>query len=262
MSFILNHSKFGQGPDLIILHGLFGSSANWRTVANALSTKFTVYALDARNHGNSPWSESMTYLEMADDVVRFLDHHNIKKAHLLGHSMGGKTAMTFALNHQHRVNRLVIADISAKSYAGTNTGVHERNIEAMQSLDLAGLSEGRKQAELILSAKLNESKPVLQFLLQNLIIKDKLANWRINLPIIKHSLNSIMGEIDTISKPTFDGSILFLYGNDSDYIQQHDHDSIRNIFPNATISGIENAGHWLHAEKPVEFTEKVKEFLT
>lgn len=262
MSLLLNHSKYGQGPELIILHGLFGSSANWRTVATALSANFTVYALDARNHGNSPWSESMSYSEMADDVAHFLDFHNINKAHLLGHSMGGKTAMTFALNHRQRVNRLVIADMSAKSYIETNCGVHKQSIKAMQSLDLTDLADGRKQAELALSARLNQPSPVIQFLLQNLVIKDKLARWRINLPVIERSLKSIMNEIDTVTTPSFDGSILFLYGGDSDYVQPDDHDSIRNSFPNATISGIENAGHWLHAEKPVEFTQKVKEFLT
>ena len=260
MSFLLNYTKSGQGPDLIILHGLFGSSSNWRTIANSLAPDFTVYTLDARNHGNSPWSDSMTYLEMADDVIRFLDHYGIDKAHLLGHSMGGKTAMTVALNHPQRVNRLVIADISVKSYP--NTQVHERNIGAMQSLDLTNLSEGRKQAERMLTEKLDEPKSVIYFFLQNLILKDKLAKWRINLPVINRSLKSLMDEIDTSEQLSFDGRSLFLYGANSDYVEPGDHDSIKSIFTNASLGSIENAGHWLHAEQPVEFTEKVKEFLS
>lgn len=261
MSFLLNHSKYGQGPALLILHGLFGSSANWRTVANILSNDFTVYTLDARNHGNSPWSDSMSYSQMSDDVARFLDHFDIEKAHLLGHSMGGKTAMTFALNHARRVNRLVVADIAPKSYIKTNAGMHVRFIDAMQGMDINQLPGGRRQAEQILADRLNEARPVVHFLLQNLLIRDRRASWRINLPVIKHSLNSIMGGFDTDKAPIFGGSSLFLYGKNSNYVEPHDHESIRKLFPNAAILGIENAGHWLHAEKPEEFTNKVKEFL-
>ena len=261
MSILLNHSKFGQGPDLLILHGLFGSSSNWRTIAKALSLNFTVYTLDARNHGNSPWSDSMAYIEMADDIVRFLDDQNLETAHVLGHSMGGKTAMTLALNHQQRVNRLIVADISIKTYTD-HLEDHERNIEAMQNLDLANLTQGRKQAELYMSEQLDEPKPVIQFLLQNLLIKDKIAKWRINLPVIQRSLKSIMHEIDINEQSRFNGHCLFLYGQNSNYVQAQDHESIQRVFPNTVFSGIKNAGHWLHAEQPVEFIEKVKEFLT
>ena len=260
MSVLLNHTKFGEGPELLILHGLFGSSSNWRTIANALSSSFTVYTLDARNHGNSPWQDSMTYHEMANDVAHFLDHHQIERAHVLGHSMGGKTAMTFALNHPHRVDHLIVADISVR--ANQHLGEHERSINAMQGLDLSNLAQGRKQAELYLSEKLNEPSPVIHFFLQNLVIREKVARWRINLPVIKHSLNSIMSKIDTRDDSTFSGKSLFLYGKNSDYVPVQDHELIRQLFLNAAIYGIDNAGHWLHAEQPVEFTEKVKEFLS
>ena len=260
MSLLLNHSKTGTGPALIILHGLFGSSSNWRTIATALSSHFTVYSLDARNHGNSAWRDSMSYAEMADDVVRFLDYHSIDRANVLGHSMGGKTAMSLSLNHPSRVNRLVVADMSIKSYP--DSSYHDRNIEAMLSLDLAQLSGGRKQAELLLSEKLNEPRPVIHFMLQNLVIKDGIAKWRINLPVIQHSLKSIMRAIDNADQQDFDGDSLFLFGKNSDYVQLQDHEAIMQLFPKAVFSGIENAGHWLHAEQPVEFAEKVKEFLS
>ena len=260
MPILLNHTKIGQGPELFILHGLFGSSSNWRTIASALSSHFTVYALDARNHGNSPWSESMSYAQMADDVAYFFDYHCINKANVLGHSMGGKTAMMLALNHPEKVDRLVIADMSVRSY--NDNGYHDKNINAMQSLDLNNLTGGRKQAEALLSEMLNEPRPVIQFMLQNLIIKEGLAKWRINLPVIKQSLKFILQGIEADGRAKFDKPSLFLHGNNSNYVQTHDHELILALFTEATISGMDNAGHWLHAEQPLEFTAKVKEFLT
>lgn len=259
MSILLNHTQLGEGPELLILHGLFGSSSNWRTIAKALSSTFTVYCLDARNHGNSPWQDTMSYREMADDVAYFMDYHNIDAAHVLGHSMGGKTAMTLALNHPQRVDHLVVADISVR--ANVHRPEHERSIDAMQSLDLDSLSQGRKQAERYLTEKLNEPGAVIHFFLQNLVIRDNVASWRINLPVIKRSLKTIMDEVDTQESPIFSGPSLFLYGEKSDYIPRQDHESIKQIFPNAELYGIENAGHWLHAEQPAVFSDKVNKFL-
>jgi len=256
MSVKLNHTKIGSGSELIVLHGLFGSSSNWRTIAAKLADQFTVYSLDARNHGDSSWSESMSYNEMAEDVVHFLDDHQIQSADVIGHSMGGKTAMTFALNYPNRLNKLVVADIAPKIYAHGDS--HKYYIDAMLSLDLNLIKE-RKQAEFILTDKLKEPKPVIQFLLQNLVFKDKKFSWRINLPTLEQSLEFIMGDISTDQQS--DHPSLFLYGSNSNYIQLADHALINSVFPQSMIKQINNAGHWLHTEQPEQFASHVKQFL-
>ncbi len=257
MPVLLNHTKIGTGPELVILHGLFGSSSNWRTIANKLADDFTVYALDARNHGDSPWSDSMTYQEMAEDIAHFLDAQQIQNTNVIGHSMGGKTAMTFALNFPDRLNKLVIADITPKAYSHGDS--HKYYIDTMRSLDLNQLS-GRKQADLFLAEKLNEPKPIIQFLLQNLVFKNEHYSWRINLPVLDQSLTTIMGPIST-SKSSKHPS-LFLHGKNSNYVQPADHALINSVFENAVIKDVDNAGHWLHAEQPEQFTRLVKQFLT
>ena len=255
----LNFSQTGQGEDLIILHGLFGSSSNWRSVARALSLNHTVYTLDARNHGDSPWSESMQYNNMADDLANFISRHNLKSAHVLGHSMGGKTAMTFALNYPELVKKLIIADISPQSY--THGNEHHRFIDAMLALDLEGLTGGRKQAQLELTRTLKEPGPVIQFLLQNLNFKNERYQWRINLPVLRDSLKHIMGNIDVSNTNQSEVKSLFVYGKTSNYVTQEHQPQIKRLFPNASFIGIDNAGHWLHAEQPQKFIEAVNGFL-
>ncbi len=253
----LNYTKIGEGPALIVLHGLFGSASNWRSIANKLSDEFTVYTLDARNHGESPWADSMSYMEMAEDIANFIDQHQINNANVVGHSMGGKTAMTFALNHPEKLNKLVIADIAPKAYS--HGGSHKYYIDNMLKLDLEQL-QGRKEAELYLTEQLNEPKPVIQFLLQNLIFKDNRYKWRINLNSLDQNLASIMGEIPAPGSSNH--SSLFLYGENSNYVQLTDHELINSLFKQCSIQSISNAGHWLHAEQPVEFTRKIREFLS
>ncbi len=252
----LNYTKIGNGPALIVLHGLFGSSSNWRNIANKLADDFTIYTLDARNHGDSPWANTMSYEEMAADVAGFIDRQQIKNAAVIGHSMGGKTAMTLALNHPDKLDKLIVADIAPKAYS--HGGSHKHYIHNMLKLDL-DLLQQRKQAESFLTDQLNEPKPVIQFLLQNLVFKNNRYQWRINLRSLEQNLAVIMGNITTAGLS--DHSSLFLFGENSNYITADDHSLIKTLFNSATVTGVANAGHWLHAEQPVEFTEKVRRFL-
>ena len=257
MSLDLSYSKIGSGPAVIILHGLFGSASNWRSIANKLADEFTVYTLDVRNHGDSPWADSMDYLDMADDVAHFVAQHQIDSPTIIGHSMGGKIAMTVALNHPEMLGKLVVADIAPKAYS--HGGYHKYYIDNMLKLDLEQL-QSRKEAEFYLIKQLNEPKPVIQFLLQNLVFKDNRYKWRINLNSLAQNLSAIMGEIP--SSESSNHISLFLHGENSNYVQSTDHTMINSLFKQASIQGIANAGHWLHAEQPVEFIRKVRGFLS
>lgn len=257
MKLLLNHTKTGQGPALVILHGLFGSSSNWRNITRALADAFTVYTVDARNHGDSPWADSMTYADMVNDVIRFLDHEGINRCHLIGHSMGGKTAMTVALKHPDRLERLVVADITPRAYQHGDS--HRQYIDAMLDLNLSG---GRSQAEIELSKAINEPRPVIQFLLQNLVFKDGQYRWRINLPVLARSLPVLMGDIDQDGLRTCEVPVLFLYGNNSNYVQAQDMELIRSLFSRASFQAVDNAGHWLHTEQPTAFISATRQFLS
>ncbi len=249
----LNFKKVGEGDPLIILHGLFGSLDNWMTLAKKLGEHFEVFIIDARNHGQSPHSEDFNYDIMADDLYAFLMQNSIIDPVILGHSMGGKTAMQFAMNYPNQLSKLIVADIAPKSYPVHHTSI----LEGMLSLDLAVINT-RKGADEQLSRFIDDFS-TRQFLLKNLywVEKDNLA-WRFNLPVINDTIE-IIGEglenVEPFEKPT-----LFIRGEKSNYITKNDYSSIKNIFSNAEIRSM-NTGHWLHAEKPSEFLEIVSSFL-
>jgi esterase len=249
----LNFKKIGEGEPLVILHGLFGSLHNWLTLAKKLGNHFEVYLVDARNHGQSPHSEKFNYDVMADDLYEFLMHHNIVDPIILGHSMGGKTAMQFAMNYPTRLIKLIVADIAPKPYP-----VHHMSIiEGMLSLNFNEITT-RKTADNKLSKHINDAS-TRQFLLKNLywVEKEKLA-WRFNLPVIDRDIEIIgqgLQNIETFDKPT-----LFIRGKKSNYITENDYEPIASIFPNSSIKSIDS-GHWVHAEKPQEFLDLLTSFL-
>jgi esterase len=250
----LNLQRYGDGPPLIVLHGLFGSRANWHGISRALAGEFEVIAVDQRNHGSSPHTAEMSYAAMADDLRELMTHEGIERAHLLGHSMGGKTAMQFALTHGDRVDHLIVVDIAPRAYPPH----HDELLDAMCDLDL-GAATTRADLDAMLAQRI-DSAPVRQFLLTNVTRDDEgRFGWRINLPVIQASYESIVAEVD--SPRAFEGPALFLRGERSDYISDDDRADILRLFPHAAIETIPGAGHWVHAEAPETFLRAVRAFL-
>jgi pimeloyl-ACP methyl ester carboxylesterase len=250
----LAFEELGSPDDepLIILHGFFASSRNWRHVAEKLAASFHVYVLDMRNHGASPHHQVMDYPVMSEDLLLFMENRGLTTASLLGHSMGGKVAMWFALNHPDRIDKLIVADIAPVSYTHSFNNL----IQALKALPLHEISN-RKQAELLLASAIPELG-YRQFLLQNLILKDGAYCWRIDLDIFLLMAPNIIAFPDVENITPFTGKTLFLAGEDSGYVKA---DDVITLFPDATLSVIANAGHWLHVQQPVVFIEQVEQFL-
>lgn len=252
----LLHSKIiGEGKPLLILHGFFGMSDNWKTLgANYANEGFEVHLIDQRNHGKSFWSDEFNYDLLAKDLEDYVDHYDLNDLNILGHSMGGKTAMQFACSYSGRVEKLIVADIGPKYYPPH----HQNIVEALNVLNIDTL-KSRSEADSELQKHLNDFG-VRQFLLKNLywIEKGKLG-WRFNLDV----LSKKMSEIGEPIKPgdTFQGPTLFLKGEKSHYVLSSDEVEIKDHFPKAQIQTIENAGHWLHAENPKQFLAKSLQFL-
>jgi len=237
---------------LLIFHGFFASSRNWRKIAEKLSASFHVFVLDLRNHGNSPQHEIMDYPSMTVDIIRFMDDHALTTAHMLGHSMGGKIAMWLALNYPGRVAKLVIVDIAPISY----THSFDKLIQALIDLPLAEI-DNRKQAELLLANDIPELA-YRQFLLQNLILTTEGYAWRINLEIFMRMATNIVAFPEINNLAAFLGETLFLAGADSIYLTKQD--TLRH-FPNSKLVIINKAGHWIHVQQPEVFIEVVENFF-
>lgn len=250
----LNYKSFGEGYPIIILHGLFGTLDNWQTIAKKLAEKYSVYIIDQRNHGRSPHDDAFDYGVMADDLQVFMESHWMYEAHIIGHSMGGKTAMQFALNYPDLVNQLVVVDIAPKGYEGG----HQTIFEALLSLDLTKIAS-RKEADELLKQKIKDFG-VRQFLLKNLT-RQKAGGfkWKMNLPVIYQNYKQILSAIE--SEDTFDNSTLFIRGGASDYVKAEDMASIETLFPSAELATVAEAGHWVHAVAPDTLLELVFNFL-
>ncbi|MCG3166039.1 MAG: Esterase YbfF [Bacteroidia bacterium] len=243
----------GEGKPLIILHGLFGMLDNWFTLGKKFSENFTVYLIDQRNHGQSPHSDEWNYKVMSDDLLEFFDEHHLSKATIIGHSMGGKTAMQFAGDHNDRVKKLVVVDIAPRSYP-----VHHKNIlDALLSIDLENL-KSRNEADAMLSKYISDFG-TKQFLLKNLTRKENdntKFEWKFNLPVIAKNIHEV--GVQTTGDSTVPA--LFIRGENSNYIKNSDEAEIQKLYPNSEIISI-NSGHWVHAEKPEEFYSSVMKFL-
>ena len=251
----MTYKEFGQGEPLIILHGLFGTLDNWQTLARGFGEHFTVFIVDVRNHGKSAWYETHRYTDIASDLNAFMEANWIHKAHLLGHSMGGKAVMQFAVDYPDKVDKLVVADIAPRTYAGG----HETVFEALFAVDFTKINT-RKEVEEILDKHIQD-KGTVQFLLKSLTRNEdnSLLSWRMNVPVLYKYYKEILGNI-AIPSP-IENETLFLRGANSNYIQDTDWQSIQLLFPNATLNTIPNAGHWVHAEQPALFAKAVEEFL-
>jgi esterase len=250
----LAYHQEGEGSPLIVLHGLLGSKKNWKVLSSSLARKYNVYTLDLRNHGDSPHVDSMLYDEMADDLKEFMDQNKIESCSILGHSMGGKIAMVFALLYPERVHQLLIADIAPRN----SNSDHEHLLNAMQAIPIDHL-ENRGEADQMLKGAVPETS-LRQFLLTNLARKDGKFYWRVNIPIILASVSKLIRFPDP-GELKFQGESLFIRGDKSDYLTEEDLPEIKNLFPNYELETIKDAGHWLHAEKPKEFFQVVDDFL-
>ena len=250
----LHFKESGQGRTVVLLHGLFGSSDNWHTVAVRLSETFHVLVLDQRNHGRSPHSPEMDYPVMAADVDRFLAARRLDRACVIGHSMGGKTAMQLALHFRQRVEKLVVEDMAPRAYAAA----HDHIFAALLALDLARF-QTRAQIEEALAPAI--PNPVLRrFLLKNLG-RNAAGQWfwKINLRDLAENYWRLREPV--AGEAPFAGPALFIRGGKSKYLLPEDEPLIREWFPAAQIQTIPEAGHWIHADKPAEFLQAVLEFL-
>ena len=251
----LNFKSFGQGFPVIILHGLFGMLDNWQTIAKKLADNYTVYIVDQRNHGRSPHLPEFNYQVLADDLQVFMESNWIYEAHIIGHSMGGKTAMQLALSYPEMVKKLVVVDIAPKQYQPG----HQAIFEALQSLDLTTITN-RKQAATHLGTTITDPG-TQQFLLKNLSRNTEgQYNWKMNLPILSKYYDQILENVQM--EESFQRPTLFIKGGQSDYIQEEDTSTIKEFFPQANIKTIPRAGHWVHAAAPKELLNLVQFFLS
>lgn len=251
----LFYREFGQGNPVIILHGLFGFSDNWQTIAKGLADTHLVVTPDLRNHGRSPHVPTISYPEMAEDLKAFMEVHWMFSAAVVGHSMGGKVAMQLALSHPDMVERLVVVDI-APGQAEDN---HSSIFDALRGMDLSKIKT-RQEAETYLSERIPDTG-TRQFLLKNITReRDGSYSWKMNLPALWEHFDDILAPVhgdDSFDKPT-----LFVRGSRSNYIKDDDLPLIKSFFPQAKLVTVEDAGHWVHADKPVELLGILKEFLS
>lgn len=243
----------GSGPPLIILHGLFGSWENWGSQARQLSEHYTVYAMDLRNHGRSPHSDEMNYPAMVEDVRLTMATHGIESATVIGHSMGGKTAMLLSLSYPELVNKLVVVDISPRAYEPG----HNEIFDALCRLDIAAL-KSRSEADKLITAKIPELG-VRAFVLKNLVRGEQGFTWKMNLPVLKEKYANLTAGIS--SETPYSGPCLFIKGANSDYIEKQDQPLINALFPNAKAKIIDGTGHWPHSEKSTVFFKILMKFL-
>lgn len=240
------HGDPTSAPPLLIAHGLFGSGRNWGVIAKRLSDSRQVVAVDMRNHGNSPWDARHDYPALAGDLAEVIDG----QWDVLGHSMGGKAAMTLALTQPQKVRRLIVADIAPVAYGHTQ----QHNIDRMRSVDLAQITN-RQDA---LSQLAGLEPGLAEFFLQSLDLKEK--RWKLNLDALQANMDAILSFPQIEGQ--FDGPTLFLTGANSNYVLPEHRDRIKSLFPKARFAKIPGTGHWLHAEKPREFEAAVRVFLS
>ncbi|MCX6282438.1 MAG: alpha/beta fold hydrolase [Bacteroidetes bacterium] len=248
--------QFGSGPPMVILHGLFGISDNWVSIARTLGEQYTVYVPDLRNHGQSPHSPVFDFNVLEDDLLGLIEEYGLENIILAGHSLGGKTAMYFALHHPQMIKKLVIVDISLRK-APVNTE-HQMLIDAMLNVDFSRVS-ARSDVDRQLQATV-KSQRLRQFLLKNVYWRDdKTLDWRLNLHAINENLLNIFEGVDVPLQ--YSGPALLIRGGRSGYVMDEDFVDLKNKFPGLVVKTIPEAGHWVHADSPGEFLEALRAFL-
>jgi esterase len=250
----LNFQVQGHGRPLVILHGFLGSSDNWRSMSKRLSSHFTVYCLDLRNHGQSPHSDAMDYPSMAADLREFGEARSLAQAFLLGHSMGGKVAMQFAGQYPERVDKLVVVDIAPKAYPPT----HQSLLAALCAVDLRA-AKNFSDIDSALSGPIPDTA-VRQFLMKNLTRDDRGFRWRIALDAIMQNYGALIQAV--VVELPFTKPACFIRAGRSNFVADQDSALIRKAFPQAKIETIARAGHWVHIDAADEFYQTVTGFLT
>lgn len=248
----LHYQTLGQGQPLILLHGLFGSANNWRMVAHHFSKTHQVISVDLRNHGNSSHSDVQTYAHMADDIVELCETLHLASVDLLGHSLGGKVAMQFAMQYPERMDRLMVIDMAMRAYPDEHTHL----INAMMAIDLSTMRH-RSEADKALSGAIDNAT-VRQFLLMNVVTSDDSLRWRINLPALKANYSALQQAVGACAQ--YDKPCLFIRGEHSHYVQEADIAQIKSHFTKAKFVTLPT-GHWVHAEQPQAFIQVITQFL-
>lgn len=250
----LFYREYGtSGQPLVILHGLLGSSDNWLPQAKMLSDEYHVYVVDQRNHGQSPHSNDFSYDHLASDLREFIQDHKLERLLLLGHSMGGKTVMHYALQYPDNVDKLIVVDIAPKKYDVR----HDHIVEGLKAIPVDTISSRQEADEAL--AKHIKDVAVRQFLLKNLLRKPEGGfGWRVNLPVVERNLEAISTGI--YEQGVYEKPAMFIRGANSDYITDDDREKIKKFFPNSVMVTL-NTGHWVQAEKPEEFVQTVRKFL-
>jgi pimeloyl-ACP methyl ester carboxylesterase len=262
--------KIGSGTPIVILHGLYGSSDNWISVARQLALNHTVYLIDQRNHGRSPHSTEHSYSLMSDDLYAFFTQQNIENAIILGHSMGGKTAMLFSARYPEKIKGLIIVDIAPASYASLNEYsplaiTHLNIVNTMLSLDFSLYSTRTEIDEAL--AKTLPGRDIRQFIMKNVLRNpDHSFRWKLNISALSKTLPEIMDSIHLekvlLNNPPMQFPALFIRGGRSNYLLPAHYKEIKTYFSNVQIETIPNAGHWVHAEQPLLFMKIVSDFIT
>lgn len=252
---ILHSKVVGTGEKhLIIFHGLFGQLDNWNTHGKQFGEQYTTHLVDLRNHGRSFHSDNASIQAMTEDIVRYMDFHSIEKAHLLGHSLGGRVVIDFAMTYPEKLDHLIVADMAPKAYQPHHNAI----FKALLSVDFTTITS-RKDVEETLSQYIPEVG-VRQFLLKNVYHAENGGYaFRFNLPVLHQAYTALVGT--ALKSGVFNGPTLFLKGEKSNYILAEDELIIRQRFPNVEIKSIANAGHWLHAENPTDFIAAILAFL-
>ena len=259
----LNYKELGNpnSQPLLILHGVFGSLDNWLTLGRQFAETYRVFLIDQRNHGRSPHDSTMNYTALADDLHHFIEEHQLKNPLLIGHSMGGKVVMQYALTYPNTYEKMIVVDISPRKY---NVSHHEAILNGLKAIDVENLTS-RDEADKKLEHYIEE-EGVRLFLLKNLARTKDGFEWKMNLPILEKSITKIGSAVtknknvdtavDFNEKPA-----LFINGGQSRYVQEKDISTITKYFPNAHIHTIHQAGHWIHAQAPEDFFKVVMNFL-
>lgn len=255
----------GKGEPLIILHGLYGSSDNWLSVAKSLAEHYHVYVPDMRNHGKSDHSDQHNYDCMVDDIRELIDKHNLTSVNLLGHSMGGKVVMQLAINQPELFKRIIAVDISPFSYLTPefrkNFLLHKGIMEALLKIDLSSINN-LSDADAAFEPSMPDIR-LRQFLLKNLNRKDDgNFQWKINLSVLYDNLENLLDNIKVEEKRKYHGPTLFIKGGMSNYLRKDILPDLQTLFPKARLCKIDMAGHWVHYERPDEFIPLVLDFLS
>ncbi len=252
---ILHSTILGNGQPLLILHGYFGMSDNWKSLGVQFAENFEVHLIDQRNHGRSFHADEFDYELLLEDLHNYIQHYNLKNVILLGHSIGGKVVMQFAVTYPVLVDKLIVADISPKYYKPH----HEYILAALNSVNFS-IHNTRKKVEEALKIYIKE-EGILQFLLKNVYWESKgKLDFRFNLQSLIQNNSEVGDALPSFTQ--FDGETLFLSGENSNYITKEDIPLILAHFSNSKIVTIKNAGHWLHAENPIQFYNEVVSFLS